>query len=598
MSSPGFSVLSIKWRIAAPLVLSSLLMAVLGGAYIYWQRMGALEQAAMDGLAGRAVSVSEAIAARGRQALALAQFLAAQPAARQAVAARDLEALSRLTLSAFQESQGQLGMAQLQFHLPPATSLFRAHQPKKHGDDLSSFRQTVVQANRERRAVVGLEVGVGGAGIRGVAPIEEAGKHLGSVEFGAALDDGLLAEIKAGHGFDLAVLAPDGQGGFKPWAKTYQPSLGEDGDDALRAVLRTGLPAWRHVVQDGRETLVYLAALKDYQGRPVAVLGLPLDQSQALAQARREIWAGWGAAALLVLLLAAISLLTARAIGNALRKVAGRLGESAQAVTSAAWRLGDSSRQLASQTSLQAAELEQAAAALEQVAGQGRDNAQRTGQAAESCQQAAQALARAGTMIEQTVAAMERIKITGDQTSQIVKAIDEIAFQTNLLALNAAVEAARAGEAGAGFAVVAEEVRGLAHRAAQAAGDTQRLLAQSQEEINQGVTLAGSAGQTFQQADRHNREMAELVDALALAAQEQATGVDQVTRAVASLENAVQANAGQAQDSAELSHGLKDRAGQMAELAQGLQEMVLGGRHDAPASAEPSAAVKALPSST
>ena len=163
----GFSALSIKWRIAAPLIVSSLLMAGAASAYLYWQRMDSLEKAAVGDLAGRAGSLREAIAARGRQALALAQFLAAQPQVRQAMADQDTAALSRLTLAAFQATRKELGMAQLQFHLPPATSLFRAHQPEKHGDDLSSFRQTVVRVNRDHRPVVGLEVGVAGAGIRG-----------------------------------------------------------------------------------------------------------------------------------------------------------------------------------------------------------------------------------------------------------------------------------------------------------------------------------------------------------------------------------------------------------------------------------------------
>jgi|GEM_PF-5422463 len=593
MSAFGFAALSIKWRIAAPLIVSSLLMAGVGGAYLHWQRMDSLERTAVGDLAGRAAAVRETIAARGRQALALAQFLAAQPQVRQAMADQDVAALSRLTLAAFQASRKQLGMAQLQFHLPPATSLFRAHQPAKHGDDLSSFRQTVVRVNRDRQPVVGLEVGVGGAGVRGVAPVAEGDRHLGSVEFGAALDDELLREIKAEQGHDLEILAPDAKGGFQAWARTTDLDLGAEGAAELKKVLAGGQPLWRSLDWQGRDLLVYLAALKDYQGQPVAVMVLPLDQSQVLAQARREIWAGWGAAGLLVLLLAVASLLTARAIGNALRRVATRLGDSAQAVTQTARRLGGASRALAAQAGQQAADLEQASAALEQIAGQGRSNAERTGMAIVSRQRAEEALAQAEAMMGQVVGAMERIKSTGDQTARIVRAIDEISFQTNLLALNAAVEAARAGQAGAGFAVVAGEVRNLAQRAAQAAGDTQGLLAQSQEEINQGVGLVERTGQAFQEAARHNQELAALVQGLADAAQEQAVGTDQVNRAVTSLDGAVQANAGQAQESAELSRGLQERAHQMSGLAGELQALVLGGRRAGAAPAPPE--TQALP---
>ena len=121
-------------------------------------------------------------------------------------------------------------------------------------------------------------------------------------------------------------------------------------------------------------------------------------------------------------------------------------------------QLSAESQSMAEGASQQAAALEETSSSLEEMASMSRQNADNASHANVLSGEAVKILDNSGTTIENLISAMQGVSQASEDTSKILKSIDEIAFQTNLLALNAAVEAARAGEAGAGFAVVAQEV--------------------------------------------------------------------------------------------------------------------------------------------
>jgi methyl-accepting chemotaxis protein len=171
---------------------------------------------------------------------------------------------------------------------------------------------------------------------------------------------------------------------------------------------------------------------------------------------------------------------------------------------------------------------------------------------------------------------MEEISKASEETSKIIKTIDEIAFQTNLLALNAAVEAARAGEAGAGFAVVADEVRNLAMRAADAAKNTAELIEGTVKKVKDGSELVTSTNDAFTEVAQSSSKVGELVGEIAAASSEQAQGIEQVNKAMGEMDKVVQGAAANAEESASASEELNAQAEQMKGIVHNLARIVGG----------------------
>ncbi len=594
MSSLWGRRLSLRQRFVLPVLTALVLMAAGGVYYSHRSRVAEMDRRLAERLAGRAELVEAEVQTRGMRALALARLVAALPPVQDAFARRDREALKKLLLRAYRDIRGELGVRQFQFHLPPATSFLRLHKPAKFGDDLSGFRKTVLAVNRTGKPVRGVEVGVAGAGIRGVVPVFKDGRQLGSVEFGMSLRDGFAREVKARFGFDLAVVAPDGRGGWRFWAATGMRRLPPALAPVLKEVLARGKPRLREVDEGDHHRLYYLSPLRDFSHKTVAAVVLSQDYHQVLAEASRESWLVAGVAALMVLALGLVVWFTASHVVRVLNRISRRLDQGADRLSRAAEDISAASRRLAQQAGEQASGLEESSATLEEIAGMSRRNAERSQEALESRSHSLQALDEVDSRMGQTRQAMENMKSSGEATARIVQDIDGIAFQTNLLALNAAVEAARAGEAGAGFAVVADEVRNLAMRAAEAARNTAELIEGSVAQIARGVDLVEGAGESFGALRRQIDQMGQVLEEIAQAVQDQDRGLEQLNQAVSQLDRLVQQGAAGAEETAQLGEGLHRQAVDMSQLARELTELIQGRGKGAPAAAEGTATVRGL----
>lgn len=178
--------------------------------------------------------------------------------------------------------------------------------------------------------------------------------------------------------------------------------------------------------------------------------------------------------------------------------------------------------------------------------------------------------------MDQMASAIGDIITSSEETGKIIKTIYEIAFQTNLLALNAAVEAARDGEAGAGFAVVAGEVRNLAMRAAEAAKNTSSLIEKTIISIKNGQELTVSTQDAFKKNVEVAGKVGKLVDEIAAASQEQAQRISQVGKAISEMDKVTQKNASSAEQSAAASAEMKTQAEQMHGFVAQLDSLVGG----------------------
>ena len=222
----------------------------------------------------------------------------------------------------------------------------------------------------------------------------------------------------------------------------------------------------------------------------------------------------------------------ATAVNTMISKLGAAVGESIRI-----------SKGLANAASQHASSVEDTSSSLEEISSMTRLNVDNATHADILMKDADKVVLKASHSMTELTLSMEKIIYTSEETSAIIKTIDEIAFQTNLLALNAAVEAARAGSAGAGFAVVADEVRNLALQTAGAAKNTAALIEGTLQTISQGAELVKKTHDAFSEAASTFSRVGELISELSAAFREQALGIEQINKAVTEMDKVTQQNA-------------------------------------------------------
>ncbi len=270
----------------------------------------------------------------------------------------------------------------------------------------------------------------------------------------------------------------------------------------------------------------------------------------------------------------AVAFFIVRGTDKILNRIATAIAEGSSQVASAAGQISSTSQSLAEGSSEQAASLEETSSSLEEMSSLTKHNAEGADNAKKFANQARQAADIGAADMEEMSAAMEAIRTSSSDIAKIIKTIDEIAFQTNILSLNAAVEAARAGEAGMGFAVVAEEVRNLAQRSAQAAKETAAKIEGAIFKTAQGVQISAKVGQNLQDIVSKVRKVDELISEVAAASREQSQGIEQVTDAVNQMDRITQSNAAVAEESASASEELNAQAQALKEAVVQLLALV------------------------
>jgi methyl-accepting chemotaxis protein len=250
-----------------------------------------------------------------------------------------------------------------------------------------------------------------------------------------------------------------------------------------------------------------------------------------------------------------------------LTEVVSNIQHGARSVNKVASEIAMSNAEVSMRTEQQAAVLEETASAMEEMTAIVRQTAANTVEANKLASAARVQAEAGGEVVAQAVSAMQDISQSSNQISNIIGVIDEISFQTNLLALNAAVEAARAGEQGRGFAVVADEVRQLAAKSANAAREIKALIDRSNRQVQRGSELVNKSGEALTEIVKAVKQVTTIISEISVASQEQADGIAQVNASIASMDEGTQQNAAMVEQ-------VRSASDSMGEEAQRLNMMM------------------------
>ena len=332
-------------------------------------------------------------------------------------------------------------------------------------------------------------------------------------------------------------------------------SLSHDGKDPL------GLPMENMRAGDIKGAFVLKATMK--------------KDAVVLASMKKITLAG---TSVLMLVILGFYFLNKRMIVQPMSGVSVELSEGAAQIRTVSRQLGASSQTLAQGATEQAASLEETSAAMEQINSMTALNVEHSRKAVSWMDEAAGSVNEVNQKLAEMLKSMQEIGTSSGEIAKIIKVIDEIAFQTNILALNAAVEAARAGEAGMGFAVVADEVRNLAQRSAQAAKDTASLIEESISRAAEGGNRLDEVAHAVSLVTERSNQVKVVIDQINSGSQEQATGIEQITKALRQMDQVTQQSAAGAEQNAAVGSELGSQSASLDRIVEKLRAMLEGDR--------------------
>ncbi|MDH5734691.1 MAG: methyl-accepting chemotaxis protein [Gammaproteobacteria bacterium] len=493
---------------------------------------------------------------QGQLANALASMVANVESFSEMFANGDRDRLAKILVPVFNLMKKEFYARQFQYHTPPAISFLRLHKPEKFGDDLSSFRKTVVATNANKKNIVGLEKGVAGLGIRGISPVFYQGNHIGSVEFGMSFGQPFFDNFKQKYNVDISLYLK-GEEGFSTFATTLAGEPLLKANDLFNALDR---PVTRTLKYDDQLLAVYAYRIEDYAGNSVGVMEIGMDKSHYAAAINnaRNVAILIGLGALIVGLI--IASFIGRLIGDPLCRTVEAMDEIAQGGGDLTRRLDErgkneisrlakafnsfaekvrlmvsqvygSTTQLASATEemsaimeetnrgtqQQQSETSQVATAMNQMTATVQEVSRYATDASAAANNADKASVEGKQVVINTTRAIEelaseihsagivigQLEKDSENIGSVLDVIKGIAEQTNLLALNAAIEAARAGEQGRGFAVVADEVRTLASRTQQSTQEIQQMIEKLQAGAQSAVKAMDNSRAKAEQSVSH-----------------------------------------------------------------------------------------------
>lgn len=576
-------------------------------------------------LRGYVHNISNGIAAETRLGEALSALVANIPLVQDKFSQADRNALKELLLSTYPVLSKEYGVRQFQFHTPPADSFLRLHKPEKFGDDLSSFRHTVVRTNEAKKPTRGLESGVAGLGARGMVPVFHNGQHLGSVEFGMSFGQPFFDAFKAKYGVEVSLhLYADK--GFQTFASTVgdKPLLGSV--QLKNALAGNHQLHYRNI--DGISHAVAAEAIMDYSGVPIGVIEVAMDRSHYQASLENSQTTSIVIGIFALILGVALSFISAQGLVKRIKAVIAGVNKIAQGdlsvriqntshdeigqLADAAGQMQRQLQEIVGQVSNHAASVYGAAQQLNQeVGGQAATSSQLstsvteiTSTMEELSASSSQIYEHAGSVVDiahhtlncsrqgskavqdvqqrmndiqdDNKSSLQEIMELGSKSKEISKIMDMInalADQTKLIAFNAALEASSAGDAGKRFGVVAAEIRRLADSVTESTGEIESKVNEIQESISRLVITSEKGAGGITQGMLESKQTAEFLDELVSSADETSSSAEQISISTQQQKTASDQVVVALREIVAASTHTKETIGQISEVSQHMAQL-------------------------
>lgn len=261
------------------LIISAMLIAI----FLQFSRMS--DNAEMQQLNSLQKTLQARINDTSEAALSSIDAVVSAPGVAEAFAERDRDRLQALTLPVFKALKQKHNIQQFQFHTPPATSFLRLHKLEKHGDDLSSFRHTVVGTNNFQRERYGLEEGVAGIGLRGVIPVYYDRAHIGSAEVGLSFGQDFFDSFTERYSSPAALYVVDSnaRSGYSTFASTIPEKSATINNERFQLALSKRQFSYTDVTINNKPYTSLIAPIEDFSGKPLVVAEILIDRTEFVA---------------------------------------------------------------------------------------------------------------------------------------------------------------------------------------------------------------------------------------------------------------------------------------------------------------------------
>ena len=470
----------------------------------------------------------------------------------------------------------------LHLHTPDLKSFYRSWKPKRFGDGVE-FRKIIKKVNQEKKAYSGM--GLTGKGLSMIAsvPIIKNDIFLGTIEF----MQGLNSVKKSLKKNNMEFLLLMDKSLLNVAKQIKNPVIIGDYVLNQKAVDKEFLEvakniSYKKLLEDGylldSKYFITSQEVLDVDGITVGIYLIADD----IANAQKEINTSKNMlniflVSVILLIIIILSLTTITFYKFATKPIISAVKNmlnGGEQVISASNEIASSATMLAESLSDQAASVEEITATIEGTTATIQQTANNSKEADVLTNDASQSAKVGYEYIKKLLVSMDEITVSSKEIANIIKTIDEIAFQTNLLALNAAVEAARAGEHGLGFAVVAEEVRNLAGKSANAAKETATIIDNSLSQVENGNKIAAQTNKAFEEILEKVDKSSSLVSEISSASKEQTNGMNQINKAMGQIDKVTQTVASTSEESAAAAEELNAQAISMGNTVESIGLLV------------------------